>query len=141
MKRFSDGGFSFFHGQLLLIFHVLFWFRVTFKQGIQGYFEWYIRDHLSGTKVRIWIGSEDHVVFNFSCIFSCNLTKTFTFFCMSLLSLESGSEILLFKVFINACKMTGEIPIDWSFFLAVWHSVNSLSKPLTAWNLSWSSIH
>ena len=26
-------------------------------------------------------------------------------------------EILLFKVFINACKLTGEMPIDWSFSL------------------------
>ena len=50
-------------------------------------------------------------------------------------------EILLLKVFINACKLTGEMPIDWSFFLGVWHSVNSLSVSLTDWNLSSSSIH
>ena len=94
--------------------------------------EQYIRDHLSGTKVRIWIGSEYDAAFNFSCIASCNLTKMSTFFCMSFLSLESdselfqqstctfyASEILLFKVFINACKLTDEMPIDWSFFLGV----------------------
>ena len=52
-----------------------------------------------------------------------------------------ASEILLLKVFINACKLTGELPIDWSFFLGVWHSVNSFSVCLTDWNLSWSSIH
>ena len=111
-------------------------------------------DHLSGTKVRIWIGSEYDAVFDFSCIASCNLTKTFTFFCMSFLSYESdselfkqstcafyASEILLFKVLINACKLTGEMPIDWSFFLGVSHSVNSFSVSSTDWNLSWSSIH
>ena len=38
-----------------------------------------------------------------------------------------ASEISLFNFFINACKLTGELPIDWSFFLGVWHSVNSLS--------------
>ena len=52
-----------------------------------------------------------------------------------------ASEISLFKVLINACKLTGEMPIDWSFFFGVWHSVNSLSLSLTYWNLSWSSIH
>ena len=87
-------------------------------------------------------------------IASRNLIKTFTFFCMSFLSYESHSElfeqsnftfyastILPFKVFINASKLTGEMAIDWSFFLGVWHSVNSLSASLTDWNLSWSSIH
>ena len=34
---------------------------------ILKYSEQYIRDHLSGTKVRIWIGSEYDAVFNFSC--------------------------------------------------------------------------
>ena len=43
-------------------------------------------------------------------------------------------------VFINACKLTGEMPIDWSFFLGVWNSVNSLSVSITDWNLPWSSI-
>ena len=57
------------------------------------YSEQYIRDHLSGTKVRIWIGSEYDAVFDFSCIALCNLTKTFTFFCMSFLSYESGSKL------------------------------------------------
>ena len=50
------------------------------------------------------------------------------------------SEILLFKVFINVCKLTGEIPINWSFFLGVWNSVNSLSVSVTDWTLSWSAI-
>ena len=115
--------------------------------------EQYIRDHLSCTKVRIWICCEYDAVFNFSCIVSCNLSKSFTFSYISFLSWESdsesfkqsactlyASEILLFKVFINACKPTGEIPIDWSFFLCVWHSVNLLSVSVTHWYLSWSSI-
>ena len=45
---------------------------------ILKYSKQYIRDHLSGTKVRIWIGSEYDAIFNFSCTASCNLTKTFT---------------------------------------------------------------
>ena len=114
----------------------------------------YIRDHLSGTKVRIWICSEYDVLFSFACISSCNLTKSSTFSFISFLSQESdseslkqstctlyASEILLFQVFVNACKLTGEMPIDWSFFFGVWHSVNSLSVSLTDWNLYWSSIH
>ena len=92
---------------------------------ILKYSEQYIQDHLSGTKVRIWIRSEYNAVFSFSFIASCNLTKAFTFSCMSFLSRESDpelfkqstctfyvSEILLFKFFINACKLTGEMPID-----------------------------
>ena len=99
---------------------------------ILKYYEQYIQDHLSGTKVRIWIGSENDAVFDFSLIALCNLTMTFTFFYMSFLSQESdpelfkqstytlyASEILLFKVFINACKLTGDMPIDWSFLLGV----------------------
>ena len=53
---------------------------------ILKYSEQYIRDHLSGTKVRIWIDSEYDAVFNFSCIASSNLSKTFNFFYMSFLS-------------------------------------------------------
>ena len=43
------------------------------------YPEQYIRDHISGTKVRIGICSEYDAVFNFSFIALCNLTKSFTF--------------------------------------------------------------
>ena len=50
---------------------------------ILKYFEQYIRDHLSGTRVGIWICSEYDAVFSFSCIASYNLTKTLTFSCMS----------------------------------------------------------
>ena len=109
---------------------------------ILKYSEQYIRHPLCGTKVRIWIASE-YAAFNFSCTASCNLIKTFSFFCMSFLSQESdselfkqststfyASEILLSKVFVNACKLTGEMPIDWGFFLDVLHSVNSLSVSL-----------
>ena len=38
--------------------------------------EQYIREHLSGTKARIWICSEYDVIFNFSCIALCNLTQS-----------------------------------------------------------------
>ena len=96
------------------------------------YCEQYIRDHLSGTKVRMWICSEYDAVFSFSCIALCNLTKSFTFSFISFSSHESdsesfkqsnctlyASEILLYKVFTNACKLTGEMPTDRSFFLGV----------------------
>ena len=42
-------------------------------------FEQYIRDHLSGTKVRVRICSEYNAVFNFSWIALCKLTKSFFF--------------------------------------------------------------
>ena len=35
MKCFSGDSFSFFKEKVLLIFHLLFWFQVKFKQGIQ----------------------------------------------------------------------------------------------------------
>ena len=44
------------------------------------YSDQYIRDHLSGTKIRIWICSEYDAVFNFFCIPSYNLTYSFTLF-------------------------------------------------------------
>ena len=44
-----------------------------------------------------------------------------------------ASEISLFKVFINACKLAGEMAIDKSFFLSVWQSVNSMSVSVTDW--------
>ena len=46
--------------------------------------------------------------------------------CQTVNSTLYASEILLFKFFINACKLTGEMLIDWSFFLDICHSVNSL---------------
>ena len=52
-----------------------------------------------------------------------------------------ASETSLSIVFVNSVhKLTGEMPINWSFFLDVRHSVNSLSVSLTDWTLSWSSI-
>ena len=51
-----------------------------------------------------------------------------------------ASEMLLLKVFVNMCKLTSEMPIDLSFFLGVWYSVNSLSVSVTDWNSFSSSI-
>ena len=69
------------------------------------YSEQYIRDHLSGTKVSIWICSEYDAVFNLSCIALCNLTMSFTdsdsdFIKQSTCTLYAP-EISLFKVYIN----------------------------------------
>ena len=94
-------------------------YRKTLK-----YSEQYIRDHLSGTKVRIWIFSDYDVFYYYYyyyfCIALCNLTKSFALsfisFLLHELDYESfkqsictlcASEILLFKVFINVCKLTG----------------------------------
>ena len=104
---------------------------------ILKYSEQYIRDHLSGTKVRIWICAWYDAVFYFflHCLVQfihlvCDIIfiirirlwifkqSTFTLY---------ASEILLFKVLIYACKLTGEMSLDWSFFLGVWYSVNPLS--------------
>ena len=88
MKCFRGDSFSFFGTGFANIppnFLILCEVQTRYSK-ILKYSEQYIRDHLSGTKVRIWIGSEYDAVFNFSCIASCNLTKTFTFFCMSFLS-------------------------------------------------------
>ena len=85
--------------------------------------------------VKIWVRAEYDAVFNFSCICSCNLTKSFTFYLILIFFQKNhgseffkqstcilyASEILLVKVFINACRLTGEMPIGWRFFLGVWH--------------------
>ena len=79
----------------------------------------------------------NHVIhFFFHIIFIVRIRLWF----FQTVTLYYPSEILLFKVFIDACKLTGEMPIDWSFFLGVWYSVNPLSVSVTDWNLSWSSI-
>ena len=39
-----------------------------------------------------------------------------------------------------AYKLTGEMEINWSFFLGAWHSVNLLPASVTYWTLSSSSI-
>ena len=51
-----------------------------------------------------------------------------------------ASEILLFKVFIKACKLAGKILVDWSFLISVWNPVSSFSVSVTDWTLFWSSI-
>ena len=88
MKCFSGDSFSFLGAGFANIsptFLISCEVQTRYSR-ILKYSEQYIWDHLSGTKVRIWIGSEYDAVFNFSCIASWNLTKTFTFFCMSFLS-------------------------------------------------------
>ena len=86
------------------------------------YSEQYIQDHLSGTKVRIRTCSEYDAVFIYSCIALPNVTKSFTFSFISFLSEQSKSE--LFKqstctFYASEILLTGEMPIDWSFFLGV----------------------
>ena len=88
MKCFSDDSFFFFFlGNLLFppTFFISCEVQTRYSKTLK-YSEQYIRDHLSGTKGRIWICSEYDTVFNFSCIASCNLTKSFTFSLISFLS-------------------------------------------------------
>ena len=82
MKCFSGGSFSFLAAcfanippTFLISFEVQTRYSKTFR-----YSQQYIRDHLSGTKLKIWICSEYDAVFNFSCIASCNQTNSFTFY-------------------------------------------------------------
>ena len=82
MKCLSDDSFSFLEAIFANIpptFLILCEVRTRYSKTLK-YSEQYIRDHLPGTKVRFWIYSEYHAVFNFSCIAVCNLTKLFAFF-------------------------------------------------------------
>ena len=84
MKCLSSDSLSFFRSRFANIsptFLISCEVQTSYSKTL-NYSEHYIWDHLSGTKVRIWICSEYDAVFNFSCIASCNLTKTFTFSCM-----------------------------------------------------------
>ena len=84
MKCFSGDSFPFFRSRFCQYFTYFFISCEvqTRCSKILKYSEQYIRDHLSVTTVRIWIGSKYDAVFSFTCIASCNLTKTFNFFCM-----------------------------------------------------------
>ena len=93
MKCFSGDGFSFFWEQVLLIFHLLFLIscevRTRYSKTLK-YSEQYIRDHLSGARVRIWICSEYDAGFNFSCIALCSLTKSLLFRIISIIRIRLG---------------------------------------------------
>ena len=107
------------------------------------YAEQYIRDHLSDTKVRFGFVLNMILFLIFlHCLVQPNQAMHFIFHIIFIIRIRLwifkqstctlyASEISLFKVFINACKLTGEMQIDWSFFLGVWHSVNSLSVSVT----------
>ena len=71
---------------------------------ILKYSEQYIRDHLSGTRVRIWIGSEYDAVFNFSCIALCNLTKACHFYHNNQTLNYSNSQLVLFML-LKYCSL------------------------------------
>ena len=89
MKCFSDDSFSYFLGAGFTNISPSFLISCEVQTGYSKtskYSEQYIWDHLSGTKVRIWICSEYDAVFSFSYITSCNLTKYFTFCFISFLS-------------------------------------------------------
>ena len=68
---FLGAGFANISPTFLVSCEVQTRYSKTPKHSVQ-----YIREHLSGTKVKIWICSEYDVIFNFSCIALCNLTKS-----------------------------------------------------------------
>ena len=78
MKCFSDDSFSFFSGTSFANISPTFLISCEVQTRILKYSEQYIRDHLSGTKLRIWIGSEYDAVFHFSCI-ALSLTKIYLY--------------------------------------------------------------
>ena len=130
------------------MFHLLFWFHVKFKQGIQSIkIFWTVPSRplirYQGKNLdRFWIWC----CFRFflHCLVQPNQDIHFLLHVIFIIRIRLWilytSEMLLLKVLVNACKLTGEMPIVWSFFLGVWHSVNSLSVSATDWNLSSSSI-
>ena len=88
MKCFSGDSFSFLGAGFANIsptFLISCEVQTRYSR-ILKYSEQYIQDHLSGTKVRIWICSEYNAVFNFSYIALQNLTKSFNFSFTSYLS-------------------------------------------------------
>ena len=67
MKCFNGDSFSFFLGAGFANIPPTFLIQIRYSKTLK-YSEKYIRDHLSGTKVRIWICSECDAVFYFSCM-------------------------------------------------------------------------
>ena len=155
MKSFSDDSFSFFQEHVLIIiyFFDFMWSSNKVFKDFKIFWTVHSRPFImcQGRNLdwfRIWCCLN----FFLDCLVQPNQDIHFLLYVIFITRIRLwiiqtvnlyfySSEILLFKVFINACKVTGEMTIDWSFFLAVWHSVNSLSVSLTGWNLSWSSKH
>ena len=82
MKCFSGDRFSFFGAGFAntpRMFLISCEVQTSYSKTFLKYSEQYIGDHISGTKIRIWVCPEYDAVFNFSCIALCNLTKSFTF--------------------------------------------------------------
>ena len=79
MKCFSGDSFSFFRSRFCQYSTYFFDFMWSSNKVFKECSEQYIRDHLSGTKVSIWIYFKYDAGFDFSCIALCNLTKSFTF--------------------------------------------------------------
>ena len=91
MKCFSGDSFYFLGAGFANIsptFLISCEFQTRYSKTLK-YSEQYIRDHLSGTKVRIWICSGYDAVFTFSYIALC---ESFTCSVISFLPQESGSE-------------------------------------------------
>ena len=152
MKCFSGDSFYFLgagFANILPTFLISCEFQTRYSKALK-YSEQYIRDHLSGTKVKdldlLWIWCCFYFflhclvqVIHLLCHIIFIIRIRLWIFKQSTCTLYA-SEILLFKVFINACKLAGKMLVDWSFLISVWNSVSSFSVSVTDWILSWSSI-
>ena len=112
----------------MLILHLLFWFHVKFKQGIQIHSKifWTVHAKLfiryQGKNLDLfWIWC--CFQFFLHCLVQPNQVIQFLFYIfyhknqtMNLWNSQLVLEISFFKVFINVCKLAGEMPVDWSFF-------------------------
>ena len=132
MNCFSYDSFSFFQEQVLLIFYLPFWFHVKYSRMLKNS-ELYIRDHLSGTKVTIWIDSEYDAVFDFSCIASWPFIRyqgnnldcfwiwcCFRFFLRCLVQPNQDIHCLLHVIFIIRIRLCIIQTVN-LYFLCFWN--------------------
>ena len=84
----------------------------TFWRAFQAQTQWVIFEPASQTHhLGLKAQNFENPIFTFGCF---SLKAVYQSICTL-----NAPEILLFKVFINACQLTGEMPIDWSFFFGV----------------------
>ena len=102
--RFLAAGFAIVSPSFLISCEVQTRYSKTLK-----YSEHYIRDHLSRTKVSMWICYKYNAIFNFSFIASCEPTKSFTFsfilFCNKNQTLNLLNSQLVLCVLLKYCSL------------------------------------
>ena len=132
----------------MLIFHLLFWFQMKVFKDIKIFWTVHSRPFIRYQGKNLdWFWIWCCFQFFLHCLVQPNQVIHFLFHIIFIIRIRLwifkqstctlyAYEISLFKVFINACKLTGEMLIDWNFFIDVWHSVNSLPVSLSRY-LHW----